>query len=390
MSTHKPSKKQKITIIHTLLINKIILLAILCPIVCCNKSPQKLLESTENETCGENQWKNSEGKCYDCSKLIAHCGKCTLEGECQSCSGTMYQLQSEMSNSGKKLQFCARYPFFRTWVGVSIVGIGAVILGLGVGFLLYLFCKKEDPLKKWRKFNKVNPLKRMKRSTFSRAVSKFLKKKRANEQKITESMATLGTQGDELNGSSQYELKFDPPKRHESNSHFESVESTYDTGNKLPSEASAIVSRRAGANKNRYAFAFADFANWRNSPASVLRRPTRRRKITSDKMNPLQIPRRVSHFAKSKEGIREVIVRPPPNRHSISGDIIKNRNSLVFNSPKSHQISDDLNSMLVNESKFEDSHIRVNQFGNSSEVQVDNYLSTVKSNVSSSDSSSGI
>jgi hypothetical protein len=46
-------------------------------------------------------------------------------------------------------------------------------------------------------------------------------------------------------------------------------------------EASAIVSSRMGENKNRFAFAFADFANWQPNPVKKSSEINKRRKDRS-------------------------------------------------------------------------------------------------------------
>jgi hypothetical protein len=68
-------------------------------------------------------------------------------------------------------------------------------VGVGIGFILYLFCKKEDRWKRWKRFNKVNPLKRMRHRMFSEGASvfNFLRKKRIRRFGGGETVATLGT-----------------------------------------------------------------------------------------------------------------------------------------------------------------------------------------------------
>lgn len=261
-------------------------------------------------TCKDNEWLNSDGICFECKYLIPHCESCDLAGTCFSCA-YYYKLQSKTSNTGKVLQFCDRLKFFRTWAGVLTIAIGTIFVGVVVGFIIYLSCKNEDRYKRWKKFNKVNPLRRMRMRLFSVGanVLKFKSKRKNANKNVVE---TLGTQGDELNFSSRNELKYNPPG--EDTSKFDSVESTYDPYNKRYSEASAVMSRRmASQQTNRFAFAFADFSNWQPSPVARRRQKKRREDRTSLHVvqNRTDHMRRVSHFGRMS--IKNVIVEPSNN-----------------------------------------------------------------------------
>lgn len=128
-----------------------------------------------------------------------------------------------------------------------------------VGLIIWCLCKMQNPIEKWKKLNKVNPLRRTSRQENANSkilgfLRKFRTKRLGNADQIP-TITQTDTQAEDLNSCHQYEINFDSGLDNQSK--FESRDSTNDAHNKLriSDDASALSNRLNTRPRDSFAFA---------------------------------------------------------------------------------------------------------------------------------------